>query len=141
MKLAKEDCMATLGQLVNRKIQAAKLDTTICEAAEIMKRQQVGSLLVEKDGDYTGIVTETDIVRKAAAQGLDLKKETVSTIASSPVITLDIYRTPQDAHDLMGEIGVRHLGITDKGKIVGIVSVRDLLIYFKKQSEPRMGID
>ena len=133
--------MATLGQLVNRKIQAVKQDVTIREAAELMKRQRIGSLLVEKDGQYIGIVTETDIVRKAAATGLDMKKEAVSTIASNPVITLDIYRTPQDAHDLMGEIGVRHLGVTDKGRIVGIVSVRDLLLYFKKQSEPRMGID
>jgi CBS domain-containing protein len=133
--------MATLGQLVNRKIQAVKQDTTIREAAELMKRQGIGSLLVEKDGQYVGIVTETDIVRKAAAQGLDLKKEKVITIASSPVITLDIYRTPQDAHDLMGEVGVRHLGISDKGKVIGIVSVRDLLVFFKKQSEPRMGID
>ena len=133
--------MATLGQLVNRKIQAVKQDATIREAAELMKQQQIGSLLVEKDGQYVGIVTETDIVRKAAAQGLDLKKEKVITIASSPVITLDIYRTPQDAHDLMGEVGVRHLGISDKGKVIGIVSVRDLLVFFKKQSEPRMGID
>jgi len=133
--------MATLGQLVNRKIQAVKHDATIREAAAIMKRQRIGSLLVEKDGQYMGIVTETDIVRKAAAAGIDIKKETVSSISSSPVITLDIYRTPQDAHDLMGEIGVRHLGVTDKGRIVGIVSVRDLLVYFKKQSEPRMGID
>jgi len=133
--------MATLGQLVNRKIQAVKQGTTIREAAELMKRQRIGSLLVEKDGQYAGIVTETDIVRKAAAQGLDLNKEKVMTIASSPVITLDIYRTPQDAHDLMGETGVRHLGITDRGKIIGIVSVRDLLVFFKKQSEPRMGID
>jgi signal-transduction protein with cAMP-binding, CBS, and nucleotidyltransferase domain len=41
----------------------------------------------------------------------------------------------------MGEVGIRHLGITERGKIVGILSVRDLLVYFKKQSEPRMGID
>jgi len=133
--------MATLGQLVNRKIQGIKQDTTIREAAERMAKQRIGSLLVERDGQYIGIVTETDIIRKAAAQGIDLMKEKVSSIASSPVISLDIYRTPQDAHDLMGETGVRHLAITDKGKIVGIVSVRDLLVFFKKQSEPRMGID
>jgi signal-transduction protein with cAMP-binding, CBS, and nucleotidyltransferase domain len=133
--------MATLGQLVNRKIKAVEEDITIREAAELMGTQRIGSLLVEKNGQYMGIVTETDIVRKAVAQGLDLKKEKVVAIASSPVISLDIYRTPQDAHDLMAETGVRHLGITDKGKIVGIVSVRDLLVFFKKQSEPRMGID
>jgi signal-transduction protein with cAMP-binding, CBS, and nucleotidyltransferase domain len=132
--------MATLGQLVNRRFKLSKQDVTIREAAELMNISGSDRFWLKR-WQYMGIVTETDIVRKAAATGLDMKKETVSTIASSPVITLDIYRTPQDAHDLMGEIGVRHLGVTDKGRIVGIVSVRDLLLYFKKQSEPRMGID
>jgi len=133
--------MATLGQLANRKIKAVKENVAIREAAELMGTQRIGSLLVEENGQYKGILTETDIVRKAVAQGLDLKKEKVGTIVSSPVISLDIHRTPQDAHDLMAETGVRHLGITDKGKIIGIVSVRDLLVFFKRQSEPQMGID
>jgi CBS domain-containing protein len=41
----------------------------------------------------------------------------------------------------MGEAGVRHLVVTDGGKTVGVISVRDLLLYFKSQSEPRLGID
>jgi CBS domain-containing protein len=103
--------------------------------------QKIGSLLIEKDGQLMGIVTETDIVRKAAAKGLDLKKETVDFILSKPIISIEITRSPQDAFDLMGEAAVRHLGIIERGKIVGIISVRDLLLHFKHQSEPRMGID
>ncbi len=75
------------------------------------------------------------------AGDLDLKKGTVESIMSSPVLTLDLQRSPQDAHDLMGESGVRHLGVTRNGQIVGILSVRDILIYFRGQSEPKMGID
>ena len=41
----------------------------------------------------------------------------------------------------MGEVGTRHLAVTDRGRIVGILSVRDLLLYFKKQSEPHIGVD
>jgi signal-transduction protein with cAMP-binding, CBS, and nucleotidyltransferase domain len=126
---------------MNRELKKISYGTTIQEASRIMGIQKVGSLLVEKDGQWVGILTETDIVRKAAAKGMDLKKDTVDSIISKPIISIEITRSPQDAFDLMGEVGIRHLGITERGKVVGILSVRDLLIHFKKQSEPRMGID
>jgi CBS domain-containing protein len=50
---------------------------------------------------------------------------------SSPVITIDQDRSAHDASDLMAEKGIRHLGVTEEGRIVGIVTVRDLLRYFK----------
>ena len=131
----------SLAQLMNRDLKKIPLGTTIQEAARIMGIQRIGSLLVEKDGQWLGILTESDIVRKAAAKGMDLKKETVEAIISKPIITIEIGRTPQDAFDMMGEVSVRHLGVIDHGKMVGLLSVRDLLIHFKKQSEPRMGVD
>ncbi len=133
--------MATLGDLMNVKVQKVPHTATIKEAAEGMQRQRVGSVLVENDGQYVGILTETDIVRKAAAAGLDLKKEKAETIMSKPIISLDRTRSPEDAFDLMGESNVRHIAVTERGRIVGVVSVRDLLIFFRKQSEPHMGID
>ncbi|HEY5594594.1 MAG TPA: CBS domain-containing protein [Nitrospiria bacterium] len=131
----------SLARLMNRVLKKISHATTIQEASRIMGIQKVGSLFVEKDGELVGILTETDIVRKAAAKGMDLKKDAVETIISKPIISIEITRSPQDAFDLMGEVGVRHLGITERGKVVGILSVRDLLVHFKKQSEPRMGID
>lgn len=133
--------ITTIGHLMNRDIQKIDHRATVQEASLRMKQKKIGSLLVEKDGQFIGIITETDIVRKAAALGLDLKKETAGSIMSCPVMTLDQQRTPRDAHDLMGENGVRHLGVTQSGKVVGIVSVRDILVFFKGQSEPKMGID
>ncbi len=133
--------MMTVGHLMNKEVQTINDEATVQEAARKMKEKKIGSLLVEKKGQIAGIITETDIVRKAVAQGLDLKKKTVGSLMSSPVITLDQQRSPRDAYDLMGENGVRHLGVTQNGKIVGIVSVRDLLTFFKGQSEPKMGID
>jgi len=133
--------MTTIGHLMNKNIQKIDHQVTVQEAALKMKEKKIGSLLVEKGEQYIGIITETDIVRKAVAHGLDLNKKTVGSLMSSPVITLDQQRSPRDAHDLMGENGVRHLGVTQNGKIVGVVSVRDILIFFKGQSEPKMGID
>lgn len=130
-----------VSRLMNRELKKISSSTTIQEAARIMGLQKVGSLFIEKDGKLVGILTETDIVRKAAAKGLDLKKDPVDLIYSKPIISIEGGRSPQDAFDLMGEVGTRHLGIMERGKVVGVVSVRDLLVYFKKQSEPHMGID
>ncbi len=133
--------MGTIAHLMNRKPKTISHDASICDAAEQMQRLRIGSLLVERDSELVGIVTDTDIVRKAVAKRLDQSREPIDTVMSNPVITLDQNRSPEDAFDLMGERGVRHLAVTDRGNIVGILSVRDLLLYFKKQSEPQIGID
>ena len=106
-----------------------------------MKNERIGSLLVEKAGDVVGIVTDTDVVRRGVADGSDLTKIHVHTIMTSPVATIESNRTMQDAHDMMGDLSVRHLGVTEKGKLVGLVSVRDLLVYYKRVSEPKIAQD
>ena len=133
--------MLALQESMTRNLKTIRHDMTIQETARRMKDEKVGSLLVERGGQVVAIVTETDIVRKAVAKGADLGKERVETIMSSPIASIEIQRTPQDAHDMMADLGVRHLGVTDRGKIVGLLSVRDLLVYFKRVSEPRITQD
>lgn len=87
--------------------------------------------MVTKDDQLVGIVSETDLVRKGMAEGRDLHQEKVQWIMSSPIISIDIDRPASDASDLMSERGIRHLAVTDSGKIVGVISVRDLLRYYK----------
>ncbi|HEY4484745.1 MAG TPA: CBS domain-containing protein [Nitrospiria bacterium] len=131
----------SLNRIMNRNIKKIAPTATIQDAARIMVLDKIGALLVENGGEFVGIITETDIVRKAAALGLDLKKELIEKIMSRPIISMEQTRTPQEAFDLMGDAGVRHLAIADRGRIVGFISVRDLLVHFKRQSEPQMGID
>ena len=133
--------MLALHETMTRNLKMIRHDATIQETARRMREDKVGSLLVERGGQVVAIVTETDIVRKAVAKGADLGKEKVEAIMSSPVASIEIQRTPQDAHDMMADLGVRHLAVTDKGKIVGLLSVRDLLVYFKRVSEPRITQD
>jgi signal-transduction protein with cAMP-binding, CBS, and nucleotidyltransferase domain len=106
-----------------------------------MRDERVSSLFVEKGGQLVGIITDTDVVRRAVADDADLSKTTVQSIMTSPIASIESMRTIQDAHDMMGDLGVRHLGVTEQGKLVGIVSVRDLLVYFKRVSEPKIAQD
>lgn len=133
--------MPNLMQVMRKDLKTIPHDAPVIAAAKLMRDERIGSLFVEKNGDLVGIVTDTDIVRRAVAEGKDLGKITVANIMTSPIVTIESIRTVQDAHDMMGDLGVRHLGVTEKGKLIGLVSVRDLLVYFKRVSEPRITQD
>lgn len=117
--------------MMNKSIRTIPADTNLCDAAKAMNLFKVGALIVEEGETMIGILSESDLVRRGMAKELDLRKETVRNVMSSPIISIDIGRATNEANDLMGEKGIRHLAITDSGKIVGIISVRDLLRYYK----------
>ena len=133
--------MSTVADAMRREIIKVPHTATVKAVAMKMKSEKIGSLFVEKKKELVGIVTETDVVRKAAAVGANLGKVTAEKIMTSPIRTIEAYQSVQDAHDLMGDLGIRHLGVTQGGKIVGIISVRDLLVYFKRVSEPKITQD
>jgi CBS domain-containing protein len=120
-----------LAVMMSRDIRTISPDATLVEAATLMREVRVGALLVSAQGSYVGVVSETDLVRKAMAGGLDPAREHVRAVMSSPVISLEIDRSAHEASDLMADKAIRHLAITQDGQIVGIISVRDLLRFFK----------
>jgi CBS domain-containing protein len=125
--------MLPLAVMMTRDIKRISPDAKIREAAQLMRDKKIGSALIEQAGDYIGIVSETDIVRRGLAEGLNSDQTSVRQIMSSPIITIDINRSVADANDLMARRGIRHLPVTELGKIVGIISMRDLVISFKNK--------
>ncbi|MBI1822068.1 MAG: CBS domain-containing protein [Nitrospirae bacterium] len=123
--------MLPLSILMTKEVKKVDSKTTIYEAAQLMKNYKIGSLLVEQGHECIGIVSETDLVRKGLAESVEPYKTRVDSIMSSPVISIDIKKSAKDANDMMSERGIRHLAVTEHGKIIGMLSVRDLLIYFK----------
>jgi signal-transduction protein with cAMP-binding, CBS, and nucleotidyltransferase domain len=133
--------MPTVADSMKRGLKAVPHTATIKKIAAKMKSDKVGSLFVEKKKELVGIVTEADIIRKAVAVGANLGKVTAEKIMSKPIATIESYRSSGDASDMMGDLGIRHLGVTENGKIVGIVSVRDLLVAQQRISEPKITQD
>lgn len=133
--------MATVAQIMRKDPKRIPYTMSVRNAAKKMRDERIGSLLVEKDEELVGIITDTDVVRRAVAGGADLNKLTVQDIMTSPIATIEAMRTVQDAHDMMGDLGVRHLGVTEQGKLVGLISVRDLLVFYKRVSEPKIMQD
>lgn len=129
--------MATVGQLMTRDLSAVPGEMTIQEAAALMHGSHIGSLLVKTGEIFSGIITETDIVR-AVAERINVAGTAVSQWMSKPILSVEKNLSPHYARDLMADKHIRHLAVTDAGTIVGIISARDLLAYFKTVSQPAL---
>ena len=104
-------------------------DTPAQTAARIMRDRGIGSLFVTNGKEIVGILTDTDMVRRVVAAGADTQKTTAEQIMSAPILTIEENKTVLDANDLMAQTHIRHLGVTQDGKLVGMISVRDLLVF------------
>ena len=92
-------------------------------------RQGIGSLFVTNGKEIVGILTDTDMVRRVVAAGVDTLTTTAGQIMSAPIVTIEENKEVLDANDLMAQSHLRHLGVTRDGKLVGMISVRDLVVF------------
>jgi CBS domain-containing protein len=102
-------------------------DDTLAEASARMWQQQTGSLLIMEGDKLNGIVTERDVLR-VVAEGKDPKATTVREIMTTELVTVSPNESIKGAAEIMFAKWFRHLPVvTDDGKVVGILSLRDLL--------------
>lgn len=126
-----------LSVLMATALGTIRSDESILAAAQHMREKRIGSLLTIEAGEIVGIVTESDLVRKGLAASLNAGRTRVSAVMSSPLIGIDINRTIRDASQLMAEQGVRHLAVRETHKIVGVLSIRDLVKMVSVRDRPR----
>lgn len=102
-------------------------DDTLAEASSKMWQQQTGSLLIMEGERLIGIVTERDVLR-SVGEGKDPKALSLRDVMTTDVVTVTPDSGVRDAADIMFEKWFRHLPVvTTEGKVVGIISLRDLL--------------
>ena len=100
-------------------------EDTLAEAARKMWKQQTGSLLVLDGEDLVGIITERDIL-KAVAVGTSLDHTSISEVMTKDIVTVGPGTSLREAAKVMADRWIRHLPVLDGGKLVGIISQRDL---------------
>ncbi len=132
-----DDVYRPLSILMRTGIEKIASQASLLSAARVMADKRIGSLIVADKAEMVGIVTESDIVRNALPYDLDSTVTTVGSIMNQPLIDIDINRTVHDASELMAEKGIRHLVVTDQHKIVGVLSVRDLIKMVSVRDRPR----
>ena len=126
-----------LSVLMQTSIETIDHAAPIQQAAQQMATKKVGALLVQQDGEMKGMVTERDLVQKVLSEEKDANATIVKTVMNHPLIDIDINRTIHDASDLMADKWIRHLPVTENRKIVGILSVRDLIRMIALRDRPR----
>ncbi|HNP60698.1 MAG TPA: CBS domain-containing protein [Nitrospirales bacterium] len=119
--------MIRVEELMKQDLASVNCGDLVSLAATLMRIRRIGCVFVQQEGHIVGIVTEADIVRKVVSTRRSPDQTTVETIMTAPVITIDQDAPIFEAADLMDRSGTRHLGVTHREDIVGIVSVRDLL--------------
>lgn len=102
-------------------------DATVYEAVEMMAQHRVGSVLVIEGDKVLGIVTERDYARKIALMDRSSRSTKVREVMSSPVMCVPPSHTTEECMALMTKSRLRHLPVMDNGKLVGLVSIGDLV--------------
>ncbi|HMK82569.1 MAG TPA: CBS domain-containing protein [Candidatus Bathyarchaeia archaeon] len=112
---------------IMRTIVSVDSKSKVKEAARLMVEKGIGSLIANRDGLPFGIITERDLMEKIVAEGVDPAKITVGEVMTAPLTTIDATASIVDAARRMMEKQVKRLIVTDREKIIGIVSQTDLV--------------
>lgn len=106
----------------------ASPDTPVRELAESMRRQGVGSVVIEREEEPVGIVTDRDLAVEIIAEGKDTTELTARDVMARDPITADADEGIFEVCQLMRERSIRRLPVVDDGKLVGIITLDDLMV-------------
>ena len=119
----------TIESLLSRPVSTLTPHATCAEAARRMGRQNIGSVVIEKDGAPIGIVTDRDLALRVIAEELDPASVTVDKVMSPFPAFSNSHRGIHEALDVMFAMGVRRLpAVNAKGKLIGMLSLDDILV-------------
>jgi CBS domain-containing protein len=122
--------MTTVRHLLDRKgsqVYSIDAEDPVLEAIQLMADRHVGALVVMRGQELVGIVSERDYARKVILLGRSSSETPVWQIMSSPVITVTPDRSVNDCMRTVTENRIRHLPVTDQGRVVGMISIGDLV--------------
>ncbi len=122
----------TVAEFMSSDVRSVHRGASIKEAGRLLQKWRVGSLLVDDGSRYIGIITDTDLSRKAVAKGLDPNTTVITSCMSKAVVTIEDSEPLMAALTLMKKEGIRHLPVTEDGTIIGVLSVGDLLRAYEK---------
>jgi CBS domain-containing protein len=117
-----------IGAIMTRDPITVRSDASIKKALQTLIRKDIGSLIVVKNGEPVGIITERDVTRRSlrAPKGKRLYEGSVSQIMSRPLITVPPSTPVWQAFETMVTERIRRLPVVQDGRLVGIVTERDL---------------
>ena len=123
--------MTNFAQVIKDKpeqaIYTVSPDATVLEAISIMAEKGIGALVVTQDNEVVGILSERDYTRKVALMERSSYDTTVSEIMTAKVLTISRSNTVEECLQLMTDRHLRHLPVVEENKLVGLISIGDLV--------------
>jgi CBS domain-containing protein len=122
--------MANVKQLLDRKgsaVFAVSPNDPVLDAIRLMAERHVGALVVMQGQELAGIVSERDYARKVILLGRSSSDTPVRQIMSTPVQTVTPDKSVEDCMRIMTEHRIRHLPVMERGKVIGVISIGDLV--------------
>ncbi|RMF06878.1 CBS domain-containing protein [Candidatus Woesearchaeota archaeon] len=119
--------MKKVRDFMSTSVHAIEVGSSVHDAALLMADKSISCLIVTKNGEPEGIITERDLIRKILAKGRSMKGTKVEDIMTSPLITVDPEDDLGHVSLLMKEKGIRRLPVMSEGKLIGIVTQTDVV--------------
>ncbi|MFH0927285.1 MAG: CBS domain-containing protein [Candidatus Micrarchaeota archaeon] len=119
-----------VGDCMTKGVITLSEDKTALEAAKLLAKKNIGSIIITSKGDAVGILTERDIIHKIVAKELDPSKQKLSQIMSKPLKAVEASQTIEEAALAMRKHGIKRLPVLEKGNLVGIISEGDLISVY-----------
>lgn len=123
-----------ISHLETDKVHTTSTGTSVMEAAKLMRSMNIGALPVLDNGEVVGIITERDIL-ELAADGVDSATVIVAEYMTEDPVCVTLEMDVLECDKLMRKMKIRHLPVLEKGKLIGMLSVRDVLYAITKDKE------
>ena len=118
----------TVGSIARAPVPTVLLSAHVSDVAKIISEQNIGAVIVARDFEPLGIITERDIIERIVLANKDLHEIVAQEIMTAPLITIDSDRTIEDALEIMHKNHVRRLVVVKGENVVGLVTERRLLL-------------
>ena len=112
--------------IMTKKIIVGNIDNSITEISNLMKKYDIGFLPIVDNNKVKGVITDRDIIIEALTNTNDLNK-TIENYITTNIITADINKSIDDVLNIMGENKIKRIIINDNNKMVGIISLSDII--------------
>lgn len=133
--------MRTLGELVRKgTMRHAEKGQTILEVVNYMSKHKVGAVPVLEGDRLVGIFSERDLMVRCVAGRLDIEKTKVEEVMTKRVIVMESGDTYEECLQIMKQEGIRHIPVLEGDKLIGMVSMRDIMQADVEEKEQKIDI-
>lgn len=129
------DTVSAIVEEKGREVYSIRPEASVTEAVRLMSRRRVGAVLVCERGSCVGIFTERDLMNRVVLTGLDPGATAVADVMTSEVACVEPGTSAAAAMAIMTERRCRHLPVVEAGKVVGLVSIGDLVRWESRNQQ------